>query len=314
MMRLLLRRLLALVPLLLIVSVVVFSLVALAPGDPAAAFVGETATQEQLEAVRESLGLDRPWPVRYASWMGGVVQGDLGTSIFSSFAVTDAIALRLPPTLSLVALSLLVALVIGLPLGIVAGVRPGSVVDRVATTAASVGVAMPSFWLALLLVIAFALQRDVFPATGFVPLDESPVDWLRHLALPAFTLGVAGAAEVARQARAGIAATLDRDYIRTAWAKGLLRRQVIGKHALKNALIPVITVTGLQVARLFSIAAIIEQIFGIPGVGSLAIESAFRRDVPMLQGVVLVVTVFVIVTNLLVDVSYGWLNPRVREA
>ena len=312
--RLVLRRLLALVPLLAIVSIVVFGLVELAPGDPAAAFLGETATAEQIEAVRASLGLDDPWAVRYGRWVAGVATGDFGTSIFSSYSVSDAIATRLPVTLSLIVLSLTISLAVGLPVGIFAGTRPGTLADKLTMAFTAIGVAMPSFWLALLLVLFVALRAGLVPATGYVPLDADPAAWLRHLILPSVTLGVVGAAEIARQARAGIVDVLELDYVRTARAKGLLGWQVIGKHALRNALIPVVTVTGLQVARLFSIAAIIEQIFNLPGLGQLAVSSAFQRDVPMVQGIVLVVTGFVLATNFVVDLSYGWLNPKVRGA
>lgn len=314
MIRLLIDRALSMVVLLFVVSLVVFSLVQLVPGDPAFAFVGETASMEDVEAIRRSMGLDDPWHIRYGRWMLGVVQGDLGTSLFSSHQVSSAIAARLPITISLIAAAVVLSAAIGIPAGILAGTRPGTALDRAAIAGTSIGMAMPSFWLGLLLILFLALQAGWLPATGYVRLGDSFVGWTRHIALPAVTLAAVGAAELARQMRSGLVAVMGQDYVRTARAKGLLRRSVVGKHALKNALIPVVTVTGLQIARLFSISAIIEAIFGLPGLGSLAIQSAFRRDVPMLQGIVMVVTLMVVLANLLVDVAYGYLNPKVREA
>lgn len=312
--RLLLDRALSMVVLLFIVSLVVFSLLQLVPGDAALAFVGETATAEDVEAIRRALGLDDPWLVRYGQWMTGVMQGNLGTSLFSSHTVATAVVTRLPITLSLIAAAMVLSLAVGIPAGILAGTRPGSRLDRAAMAGTSVGMAMPSFWLGVLLILFVSLRAEWLPATGYIRLTDSFAGWARHMTLPAITLAAVGAAEFARQMRAGLVAVMEQDYVRTARAKGLLGRSVIGKHALKNALAPVVTVSGLQVARLFSISAVIEEIFGLPGLGSLAIQAAFRRDVPMLQGVVMVVTVMVVLANLLVDLAYGYLNPKVREA
>lgn len=314
MLSLLARRVAALVPLLFLVSVLVFGLVVLVPGDPASAILGDGATAEQVEATRQAMGLDEPLPVRYAEWVGGALQGDLGTSLFNSYSVTEAILSRLPVTVSLIGLALLFAVVVGVPAGILAGYRKGSTTDRVATLGASLGVAVPNFWLGLLLLLLFAIQLDWLPATGYVPLTEDPVSWLSHMLLPAVTLGSAGAAELTRQMRASMAGVLEHDYIRTVRAKGLRAPRVVLKHGLKNAMIPVITVTGLQVSRLFGLSVIIEQVFGLPGVGTLAIEAVFKRDVPVLQGIVLFVTVLVLLVNLLVDMSYGYFSPKVRNA
>lgn len=312
--RLLARRLVALVPLLFLASVLVFGLVVLVPGDPATAIAGDGATAAQIEATRQALGLDRPLPVRYVEWVGGAVRGDLGTSLFNSYSVSAAIRSRLPVTLSLMGLALAVALAVGIPAGVFAGARRGSGADRLTTVGASVGVAVPNFWLGLMLLLLFALKLDWFPATGYVALTADPVGWLRHLVLPAVTLGAAGAAEITRQMRASMADVLQQDYIRTVRAKGLSRSRQVLKHGLKNAMIPVVTVTGLQVSRLFGLSVIIEQVFGLPGLGSLAVEAVFKRDVPVIQGVVLFVTLVVVSVNLLVDLSYGYFSPKVRQA
>jgi peptide/nickel transport system permease protein len=310
---LIVRRVASLIPLLFIVSIVVWGLLLLIPGDPALSLVGETATEEQIEAGRENLGLNDPILVRYWRWVTGAVQGDLGTSLFSSYRVTDAIMDRLPVTLSLVGTAFLLSTLIGIPAGIFAAMNRGRFVDRLLTMGTSVGIAVPNFWLGLVLVTFLGLRLEWFPSGGYVALEESPGEWAHRLALPALTLAMAGAAELGRQMRAGMVDVLDRDFIRTHRAKGLPGRVIIGRHALKSALIPVVTVAGLQIARLFGLSMIVEQIFNMQGVGQLAIEAVFRRDVPVIQGVVLMVTLMVVVANLIVDISYGYLNPKLRS-
>lgn len=312
--RLLVRRLLSLVPLLLIVSVLVFGLLALLPGDPARAIAGEEATAEQVAEVRRELGLDQPLPAQYWDWLGGVVRGDLGTSVFVDHPVADAIVSRAPVTISLLGAGVVLSVAIGIPLGAIAGSRRGGAVDRLVSAAAAAGVAVPNFWLGLLLLLLFSVAVDWLPPTGYVGITADPVEWARHLALPAFTLAAAGAAEIVRQTRAGIIDVLQEDFVRTLRAKGLRPAAIVGKHALKNAMIPVVTVAGLQVSRLFGLSVVVERVFGLPGIGSLVVEAVFNRDVPVIQGVVLVVTVVVLVTNLLVDLSYAWFNPKVRAA
>lgn len=304
----------SLVVLLFVVSVVVFGLLVIVPGDPAVSIAGDNATPEQIEAIRQDLGLDRPLVAQYASWAGRALRGDLGTSSFTSYRVSDAIVSRLPTTLSLVGLALAISVGLGIPAGVVAGWQHGRLVDRLSSGFTTLAVAMPNFWLGLVLVLVFALTLGWFPATGYVGLSADPFGWLRHLVLPAVTLGAAGAAEVARQMRGSMADVLQQDYIRTVRAKGMRTGNVVLKHGLKNGLLPVITVAGLQVNRLFGLSVIVEQIFGLNGVGSLAVESVFKRDVPMIQGIVLFVTVIVVVTNLLVDLAYTWANPKVRLA
>lgn len=312
MLQLVVRRLLALVPLLFLVSLIVFSLVLIIPGDPAITIAGENATEAQVEATRERLGLNDPLIVQYGRWAGSAIQGDLGTSLFSSRSVSGAIAERFPVTLTLTAASLAVALMISIPAGIAAATRRGTWIDRASTFGASLGVAMPNFWLGLVFVLVFALWNPWFPATGYVPLTEDPWRWLRHITLPALTLGTAAAAETTRQLRSSLSDVLQQDYIRTARAKGLPGWVVTLKHGLKNAAVPVVTVIGLQVSLLLGGAVIVEQVFGIPGLGQLAIRAVLERDIPMIQGIVVATTVTVLFVNLLVDLTYGWLNPKVR--
>lgn len=313
MLKLILRRLIALIPLLAIVSVLVWALLLLIPGDPAIALAGETATPEQIAAVREDLGLNDSIPVRYWDWVSGVVQGDFGTSLFTSYAVKDAIFDRLPVTLSLVGTSFVLSMAIGIPAGVLAAVKRGRLTDRALTVGTSVGIAVPNFWLGLLLVTFFSLRLGWFPSGGYIPITESFIGWADRMVLPALTLALAASAEIGRQMRAGMIDVLERDFIRTHRAKGLPTRKVIGRHAMKNALMPVVTVAGLQVARLFGLSAIVEQIFSMQGIGQLAIDAVFKRDVPVIQGIVLMVTLMVVFANLVVDISYGFLNPRVRE-
>lgn len=312
MIRMVARRLLALVPLVFIVTLLVWGLVLVIPGDPALAIAGDSSTPEQVEAIRADLGLDDPVPVRYGRWLADAVQGDLGTSLYTSYSVTDALADRLPVTLSLVFVAFLLAVVVGTTIGALAATRKGRPTDRFLTVTTSVGLAVPNFWLGLLLVTFFALKLEWFPSGGYVPFTEDPVGWLRSIALPAVTLATAVAAELARQMRASMSDVLERDFVRTHRAKGLRSATIVRRYALKNASMPVITVAGLQVARLFGLATVVEIIFNLNGVGALAVDAVFDRDIPVIQGCVLVITVIVLLVNLLVDVSYGLVNPKVR--
>jgi peptide/nickel transport system permease protein len=309
----LVRRLAGLVPLLALITLIVFSLILMVPGDPAALVAGDTASPEDIAAVRESLGLNDPIWEQYGRWIGNALQGDLGTSIYSSQSVTEAIVVALPVTLSLTMLALLVGVVIGLLAGTIAGIRPGTWIDRLVTTMTSVGVAVPHFWIAMVLLSVFSLQADWLPFGGYVPLTENPFEWFRHLILPALALGASVAAEIARQSRASLATALAQDYIRTAEAKGMSRFSIVAKHALKNAALPVVTVLGLQFNRLFGSAVVVEQVFSLPGIGRLSLQSVFVRDFPMIQGVVLFAAVAVVLSSLLVDLSYTYFNPRVRQ-
>ncbi|MCI2416407.1 ABC transporter permease [Saccharopolyspora sp. K220] len=312
MFQLVVRRLAAMVPLLLLVSLIVFGLVLLVPGDPAITIAGENATEAQIAATRERLGLNDSLLVQYWRWVSNAVQGDLGTSMFSNRSVSGAIAERLPATVSLTALAIALALLISVPAAIVAATNRGGWLDRLLTVGTSVGVAMPNFWLGLLLATSLALHLDLLPATGYVPLDDDPIDWFAHLLLPSCTLGLAAAAELTRQLRGSLIDVFDQDYLRTARAKGLRTTSVIGKHALKNAATPVVTVLGMRISVLLGGTVVVEQIFGIPGLGQLAITAVLQRDLPMVQGIVVVTAVMVLLANLAVDLSYGYLNPKVR--
>jgi len=312
MLRFILQRLLALIPLLLIVSLLVFSLVLLIPGDPAYLLAGEDATPEEVEAIREEMGLNKPVLVRYALWLAAVVQGDLGTSLFSDQPVLDVILERLPVTLSLAISAILIALFISVPAGLIAGTRPGRGLDRAVTLGSSIGLALPNFWLGLMLVLVLAIWNPWFPATGYIPISESLPGWWQHILLPAFTLGLSASAILTRQLRGAMIEVMQLDYVRTARAKGLPYRTVVAKHALKNAAIPMVTILGLQANGLLGGTVIVEQIFGMPGIGQLAVASVFTRDLPMIQGVVIMSVFVAVLVNLVVDVSYGYFNPKVR--
>ncbi|MBI2490933.1 MAG: ABC transporter permease [Candidatus Rokubacteria bacterium] len=306
------RRLLATVPLLFLVSLVVFALVHALPGDPAVLFLGEEADPETLARFRTRLGFDRPLVVQYGEWLGRALRGDLGRSLRTNQPVTEAILQRLPVTLELMAAALAVSLAIALPMGVVSAVRRNSGFDLASTLFALVGFAMPTFWLGIILIYVFALLLRWLPPSGWVPLTASPGDNLLALILPAFTLGTALAALVARQLRSSMLEVLRQDYVRTAQAKGLGQGQVVGKHALKNALISVVTVVGLQLGGLLGNTIITETLFALPGVGRLMIDSIFSRDFFVVQGVILFLAGGYVLSNLLVDILYSYLDPRIR--
>lgn len=308
-----LRRVGAILPILLLVTVVAFLLLHLTPGDPARTLAGADATAEQLEAVRESYGLNDRLVVQYQRWVTGIFQGDLGRSYITGEPVFSPIVRRLPATLSLTFGAVVIAVLISAPAGIVAALRRGRFADRMIVSATSAGIALPDFFIGLLLILVFALRLGWLPATGYVPIAESPVLWFQYLLLPSIALGVAVTAELTRQIRAGLTDTLAKDYVRTARAKGLSTSSVVVRHALKNASIPVVTVLGLQIRRLLGGTIIIEQVFSIPGIGSLVVDSIFRRDIPVILGVVVVSAFIVLLVNLIVDLSYGFFDPRVRE-
>lgn len=305
------RRIVSIVPTMLIASILVFGLVQLIPGDPAATLAGEGASQETIAAYRSELGLDRPLVAQYLSWLVGVLHGNLGTSLISGEPVVQAIGRTLPITCALVALALIFAILLGVPGGVVAAWYARRVPDRIVSTISSVGVAMPSFWLGLILVSWLALQLRILPAAGFVPLSQDPLQSLLHLILPAFAMAVVGAAEIARQLRSAMITSLASDSVRTLYAKGLGRRQVIG-HALKNSSVPLLTIVGLQVNRFLGATVVIESIFGLGGLGQLIITATLQKDFVVVQGVVLITAFAVIVTNILVDLCYLLVDPRIR--
>lgn len=312
MIRLIGKRLLAVIPVMLIVSVLSFALVALVPGDPAATLAGQSATTEQVEAIRVQLGLDQPVLVRYVEWLGHVVTGDLGNSLFTRQPVLTAIGERMPVTLSLAVGALLVALVLGLPAGLYAALHRGRLPDRLISAGAAGSLAFPNYFVGMVLVIVVAVQFGALPATGYTAFADDPGEWLAHLVLPCIALGLVPAAVLARQLRGAMVGVLGQDYMRTAEAKGLGGGQVVLKHALKNAAIAPITAVGTQFALVLGGSVVVEQVFGIAGLGALVINAVQQRDIPLIQGIVLVAAVLVQVVNIMVDLSYGWLNPRVR--
>lgn len=298
------RRLLLTVPVIIGVSIIVFSIIRLLPGDPARALAGVQATPEYIEQVRERYGLNDPLYVQYGRFMGGLVTGDLGTSTFSRRPVTTEIAERFPRTLTLATISLIIATIVGVSAGIVSATRRNSLFDNASMFVALVGVAAPVFWMALMLQLLFSVQLRWLPATGM----GSPA----HLVLPSITLGMASAALMARITRSSMLDVLRQDFITTARAKGLGERVVIYKHALKNALIPVVTVLGLQFGILLGGAVLTETVFAWPGVGRLLVDAILRRDYPVVQGTVMLLALLFVIINLVVDVIYAYLDPRIH--
>ena len=308
-----LRRLVLAVPIVLGVSFAVFSLSLLLPGDPAVAIAGGAdASPERIAEIRAELRLDDPFLVQYGRWLGNALRLDLGRSLITGRPVSEDLLTKLPVTLSVGGLAVLIALLISLPGGIIAGMRPGSVWDRCIVLSTNLGIAVPSFWLALLLVLVFAVQLGWLPVLGYTRLDESPEEWLRHIILPAVALSARMAASLTRQLRAALTEVLSSNYVRSAWSKGAPRWRVLIVHALKNASLPAITILGLQMSTLVGGSVIIEQIFGLPGMGNYALRGILSRDLPVIQAVTLVYAVVHVGANLMVDLSYGMLNPKVR--
>lgn len=311
MLRYALGRLLALLPVWLVVSLVVFLLVHLIPGDPARVMVGSQGTETEVQAMRERLGLNEPLAVQYLGWLGRALRGDLGESIFLGRSVTRAITERLETTLSLTLWATLFAVSIGLPVGVVSAIRFSRASDRLLMSAAFLLQSLPSFWTGLTLILVFSVTWNLLPSTGYASLGEGAGAHLRHLVLPAVALGLGQAALIARMARSSLLEVLGQDYVRTADAKGLSRPVVVVKHALRNALIPVVTVVGLSFAVLLAGAIVIETVFNLPGVGRLVMQSILRRDYPVIQGVILFIATTYVVINLAVDLVYGLIDPRV---
>lgn len=314
------RRLLSLIPVLLVVTFVVFLLTELVPGDAAQSLAGgANATPEKIAEVREDLGLDRPVLERYVNWLGDAAQLDFGTSYqsYNNVAAPDVaeeLEERIPVSVGLALAGLFVAIVLGIPLGILAGMRPGGLVDRASVTGTSFGLAIPNFVLGFVLIQVFALSLGWFPAQGYTKFSEDPSAWLESIILPAFALGVIAAASVARQTRAALIDVLQSNYVRTAFAVGTGTRRTVVKYAFKNASIPTVTVIGLQLAALIGGVVIIEQIFVIPGLGTYMLRALSLPDVPVIQAVTITFVLIYVTLNLIVDISYGYLNPRVRTS
>jgi peptide/nickel transport system permease protein len=306
------HRLLTIVPLLLLVMLAVFLLLELTPGDAATTIAGENASPERVAEIRAQLGLDQPLWYRFSEFVLGMVQGDFGTSPITGQGVLDALVQRLPISLSLLVLAVFFSIVIGCVAGTVAALHRNGIIDRLVNGSAALLMAVPSFVVGILLVLLFALQIPWFPATGYATPAEGMGTWLQFTTLPALALAGIPAAQIARQARGSLIDALEEDYIRTARAKGLRKRWIVGKHAAKNAAVPVVTVLGVLLGSLIGGSVIVERVFAIPGIGSLSVEAVLSRDLPTLQGVVLLSAIAVIGLNLIVDISYGYFNPQVR--
>lgn len=307
-----LRRLLTTIPVMIFVALFVFSLLYLAPGDPAALIAGDQATPEQIEAMRRSLGLDQPFLVRFWNWSWQVVQGDLGTSIFSNLPVTTLIAQRLEPTVSLMLLTVALSVLIAVPMGVLAGARQGGWIDRAVMAMAVMGFSVPVFVIGYLLAYVFSVRLNLLPVQGYTPLAEGFRPFLANLILPAVALSGVYIALIARITRTAMIDVLSQDYIRTARAKGLGTMQVLFLHALKNAAVPIVTVIGVGIALLIGGAVVTETVFAIPGIGRLVVDAILRRDYPVIQGVILMFSLTYVLINLLIDLSYTILDPRVR--
>ena len=307
-----LRRLLATIPVMAVVAIFVFFLLRLAPGDPAAIIAGEDATAAQIAAVLGELGLDRPILEQFVVWLGGMLQGDFGTSIFSNLPVTRLIAQRIEPTLSLMLTTLLVAVSLAIPLGVLAAWKARHLVDRLVMSFSVLGFAMPVFLVGYVLIYLFAVKLGWLPVQGYVPIREGLWPWAESLILPSLALGITYMALIARITRASMLEVLAQDYIRTAISKGLATDRVLLLHALKNASVPIVTVIGIGIALLISGVVITETVFNIPGLGRLTVDAVLKRDYPIVQGLIIVFAAAKVLVNLVIDISYVFLDPRIR--
>ncbi len=312
MIRVIASRVASAVPILILVSLITFGMIHMIPGGPAAAIAGLSATPQQIAEINHNLGLDKPLPVQLYRWYDQVLHGNLGTSLLLGQPVSQAIMIRLPVTFGLSLYALVITLAIGLSSGILAALRQNTWVDQVAMIFSIIGISLPNFYLALLMIIFFAVDLGWLPSGGYVPFFDDPLGWLGAMTLPAISLALLLTGLLARITRSTMLEVLRQDYIRTARAKGLPQRQVVLKHALANAMIPIVTVIGIIVSLLLSGAVVTETIFSLPGIGQLLTEAVLNRDYPMVQGGVLVVTALMVGVNILVDVLYAALDPRVR--
>ncbi len=310
--RYVIQRLFASIPVLIIVALVVFALIRIAPGDPASLFVGNDADPVRIAELREGLGLNRPLPIQLGIWFRDILSGNLGKSITSKYPVTELIWARLTPTLSLAILTQIMTVLIAVPLGVLAAWRANSWLDRTVMLFASFGFSIPVFFLGFMLIWIFALRIGIFPAAGYVAPSENFGAYLHRLILPSFATSTILIAYITRMTRASVLEVLREDYIRTARSKGLTETSVLIRHALKNAALPVITVIGLGFAALLSGLVLTEQVFAIPGIGRLVIDAIVRRDYPVIQGAILITSVVYVFVNLLVDLSYAYFDPRIR--
>jgi peptide/nickel transport system permease protein len=306
------RRILATIPVMAVVALVVFSLLYIAPGDPAAIIAGDQASPADIERIRENLGLDRPFVVRFSEWVWHILHGDLGTSIFTNLPVTTMMAQRFEPTLSLMVITLCLAIIVAVPMGVLAAWKAGTVIDRLIMAFAVFGFSVPVFVIGYLLAYVFALQLEWLPVQGYTPLSQGIWPWFKNLILPAFALGCVYVALIARITRAAMLEVLQQDYIRTARAKGVGQFGILFVHALKNASVPIVTVIGIGIALLIGGAVVTESVFAIPGLGRLTVDAILRHDYPVIQGIVLLFSFIYVLVNLAIDLVYTLLDPRIR--
>jgi peptide/nickel transport system permease protein len=306
------RRLFATIVVMAVVAFVVFSLLYLTPGDPAAILAGDAATDDDIRRIREKLGLDEPFLVRFGGWVWALLHGDLGTSIFTNLPVTHLIGQRIEPSVALLVCTLTVAVLVAVPLGVIAAAKAGTWVDRAVMAFSVLGFSVPVFVLAYILILTFSIQLDWLPVQGYRSIHENFWDWLRHLILPSIALGTVYIALIARITRASMLDVLAQDYIRTAQAKGLAPNAVLVGHALKNAAVPIVTIIGIGIALLIGGAIVTETVFAIPGIGRLTVDAILRRDYPIIQGVTLIFSAAYVLVNLAVDLSYMFFDPRIR--
>ncbi|MBI1295645.1 ABC transporter permease subunit [bacterium] len=308
-----LRRIWQLVPVILLISIGVFMIIHLIPGDPAEIIAGPNATDEQLAALRQRYGLDQPLWMQYLIWLRNIFSGDLGVSYLNNYPVAQLIGQRISATVEVALAALLIGILIAFPLGIWAAVRPGSFGDVLTTLFSALAFAMPGYYLLILLILIFSVHWQILPPSGRPDFADDPVLYLRSLFMPAFTLGIGVAASLVRYLRTALLEVMSQDYLRAAKAKGLSERLILVRHALPNALIPVVTILGLQLGDLLSGAIIVESIYAWPGVGRLTIQAIERRDYQLLQANVLFIVIVFLVVNLITDLAYGWIDPRIRR-
>ncbi|MCM3767759.1 ABC transporter permease [Neobacillus niacini] len=308
----LVRRLLYVIPMIFITTLIVFSFILLIPGDPVLALLGENATPEKVDQLRQQLGLDQPIIMQYFEWLKNALQGDLGRSIFTGQFVHEAVISRFAVTFQLVVTAMIISVLGGMFFAIMSIYYPNSWIDYVSRFFGTIGMSMPNFWLAMLLVLFFSLKLEWVPATGFTSINENPVNFIKGILLPALSLGAVGTAQITRHLRSSLIEVMSADYLRTAYSKGVERWRAIFKHGLQNAMLPVVTTIGILFGNLLGATVVIETIFAIPGMGQLAVNSILQRDFTMLQGVVLVMIIMVIIINFITDLVYAILDPRIE--